>query len=231
MSTEPAEPEPEYPTLDDIEPKPRWRFALIVAAVCCVVVAGVAIGLVSGTPDSDGDSSGVGVANAERSDELPSLAIPSGCDLLTRGQVSWLVPGEPGRIGRGPDVILNSTESACSWSNTKTDPTDLRVQPAFLEMKATAAVDEDAARGLMEISLPCQRAHSTSATVSGADEACLNHKSLDKHGPTDVSTVSARYGTLVVEVSYARPNWPDWRVDDQVEVTAASLIGQIVQRQ
>jgi hypothetical protein len=75
----------------------------------------------------------------------------------------------------------------------------------------------------MQISLPCKGSHSEQTAVSGSDEACLDHKAARGH----VAVVSARFGTLVVEVSYQRPNWPDWRVDDQSEATAAALIGLV----
>ena len=114
----------------------------------------------------------------------------------------------------------------------KTDPQDPRVQPAALEVKATAGTDEESALETMKVSLPCQGANSRQTVVPGADEACLGHKARgDKDGPADVSTVSARFKTLVVEVSYQRHNWPAWRVDDQSAVTAAALIGRIVQSQ
>lgn len=226
----PDSAEPVSPAFDDNGPRPRWRLALIVAAVCCVVIAGIAIGLVVGT-GGDGADPAASAANRAQSEELPTLALPGGCDLLTPGQASALVPGAPSEIGRGPDVIRGSTESACTWRNTKTDPTDPRVKPAYLEVKATAAVDEGGARALMDISLPCHNANSAQVTVASADQACLNHKSLDGHDRPDVSTVSARDGALVVEVSYQRSNWPTWRVDDQAQVTAAALIGEIVQRQ
>jgi hypothetical protein len=141
------------------------------------------------------------------------------------------VPGTPTKVGRGPEAIFDSMESACGWANEKADPQDPRVQPAALEVKATAGIDEESARETMRISLPCQGQHSR-PVVSGADEACLDHKPWgDKDGPADVSTVSARFKTLVVEVSYQRHNWPAWRVDDQSAVTAAALIGRVVQSQ
>ena len=141
---------------------------------------------------------------ASSPEELPTLSLPAGCDLLTPGQLEALVPGTPTRAGRGPEVVLDATESACDWANTAPDPDDPRVQAASLEVKATAAVDEESARRTLEISLPCQGTHSTKAIVEGADEACLNHKTAGKDGPADVATVSARYKTLVVEVSYGR---------------------------
>ncbi|HEV7650544.1 MAG TPA: hypothetical protein VGP26_20540 [Actinophytocola sp.] len=210
-------------------PRPRRRVALIVVAVVCVVAAGVALGLLVATPDSG--ENGVGLTIAESPEDLPTVALPAGCDLLTPGQLEVLVPGTPTRAGRGPEVVLDATESACDWANKAPDPDDPRVQPASLEVKATAAVDEESARRTMEISLPCQGTHSTKAIVEGADEACLNHKTADKGGPADVATVSARYRTLVVEVSFERRSWPAWRVDDQSAVTAAALIGRVVQVQ
>jgi hypothetical protein len=63
------------------------------------------------------------------------------------------------------------------------------------------------------------------------DGACLDHKAVRAVGSSDVAVVSARYQTLVVEVSYRRPTWPAWRVDDQTSVTAAALIGRIVRSQ
>ncbi len=220
-------PEPVYQ--DDPDPPPRRRAALVAVAVVCVVVAGVAVGLVTGLPGSADESNDLNVADPAG---LPSLSLPAGCDLLTPGQVSVLVPGEPTRVGRGPGVVVDSTESACDWSNAQTRPADPREQPAVLEVKATAAVDEDSARSTIKVSLPCTGSHSTRTTVSGADEACLNHKEPgDRHRSADVSVVSARYKTLVVEVSYERPDWPSWRVDDQSEVTAAALISRVVQRQ
>jgi hypothetical protein len=221
----------ESPVADDFDrprprPRSRRRIALIVVAVVCVVTAGVAVGLVIGLRD---DASGVGIADTP--EELETIALPAGCELLTPGQAGGLVPGDPTRAGRGPEVILGASESACSWANTEIDPSDPRVQPASLEVKATAAVDEDAAKDLMKISLPCLRQQGTEAVVFGADEACLSHKAPAKGGPADIATVSARYQSLVVEVSYQRANWPEWRVEDQCEVTAAALIGEIVQAQ
>jgi hypothetical protein len=217
----PAEPD----VLDELDrPRPRRRIALIGVAVFCVVTAGVAVGLVIGLRDTD--ASGV---LAQSSEDLSPTTLPAGCELLTSGQATSLVPGRPTRAGRGPEVILDATESACSWVNTETDPTDPRVQPASLEVKATAARDDEAAKELMKISLPCLRQRGAEAAVTGADEACLAHKAPAKGGPSDIATVSARYQSLVVEVSYQRANWPIWRVEDQCEVTAAALIGEIVQ--
>jgi hypothetical protein len=105
------------------------------------------------------------------------------------------------------------------------------VQPAALEVKATAAPDTKAAQETMRISLPCHDSHSQEATVSGADEACLTHTASRDRGPADVAVVSARFQSLVVEVSYQRPSWPGWRLEDQSEVTAAALIGRVVQSQ
>jgi hypothetical protein len=227
-SMRPGESPTESPVADDFDrPRPRRRIALIGVAVFCVVTAGVAVGLVIGLRDTD--ASGVGIANS--AENVSPTALPAGCELLTPGQASALVPGKPTRAGRGPEVILDATESACSWTNTEIDPSDPRVQPASLEVKATAAVDEDGAKELMKISLPCLRQRGAEAVVSGADEACLSHKAPVKGGPADIATVSARYQTLVVEVSYHRVNWPAWRVEDQCEVTAAALIGEIVQAQ
>lgn len=219
----PGESPAESPVADDLE-RPRRRIALIVVAVVCVVTAGVVVGLVLGPRD---DASGVGVA--DNPEGLSTIALPAGCELLTPGQAGVLVPGEPTRAGWGPQVILDATESACTWANTETDPSDLRVQPASLEVKATAARDEGAAQELMKISLPCLGEQSTETVVFGAEEACLNHKAPVKGGPPDIATVSARYQSLVVEVSYQRANWPEWRVEDQCEVTAGALIADIVQ--
>lgn len=203
---------------------------LIVVAVGCVVAAGIALGLVIGMRDSGEDTSGLQIA--ESPEPLQTLAVPPGCELLTPGQLARLVPGTPTKIGRGPEDILGATESACDWANAATDPADPTFQHAALEVKVTAAVDEDAARSTLQISLPCKGSDSKQATVSGADEACLSHKTPDKkRGRADVATVAARYQTLVVEVSYERPSWPGWRVDDQSEVTAAALIGRVVQSQ
>jgi hypothetical protein len=209
--------------------RPRRRIALIAVAVVCVIAAGVALGLLAATRDSGGEANGLTIR--ESPEELPTLSLPAGCDLLTPGQLAPLVPGKPTRAGRGPEVVLDATESACDWANVAPDPADPRVQPAALEVKATAAVDETSARRTLQISLPCQGSHSAKTTVEGADEACLNHKSDGKGGPADVATVSARYKTLVVEVSFERRTWPAWRVEDQSAVTAAALIGRVVQVQ
>jgi hypothetical protein len=221
-------PEPDYRVYrDDLNPpQSRRRMALVVASVVAVVAAGISVGLLIATSSSaeeQGASSGA---------ELPTLQLPAGCELLTPGQVAALVPGTPTKAGRGPEVILESMESACDWANEKTDPQDPRVSPAALEVKATADIDEESARETMKISLPCQGENSRQTVVAGADEACLDHKALgNKDGPADVSTVSARFKTLVVEVSYQRRSWPAWRVDDQSAVTAAALIGRVVQSQ
>lgn len=206
-------------------PRPRRRIALVAVAVGCVVAAGVALGLLVGTRDSAEETNGLTIR--ESPEVLPTLSLPAGCDLLTPGQLAALVPGKPTRAGRGPEVVLDATESACAWANTAPDPHDPRVQPASLEVKATAAVDEASARRTLQISLPCQGSHSARTTVEGADEACLNHKRAGEGGPADVATVSARYKTLVVEVSYERRAWPAWRVEDQSAVTAAALIGRV----
>jgi hypothetical protein len=209
-------------------PRPRRRVALIGVAVFCVVTAGVAVALVFGLRDVDAS----GVAAADGAEKLGTITLPAGCELLTPGQAGALVPGdEPTRAGRGPEVIIDATESACSWVNDEIDPTDPRVQPASIEVKAAAAADEDAAKDLMQISLPCMGRQSAKAAVFGAAEACMNHKAPVKGGPADIATVSARYQSLVVEVSYQRANWPLWRVEDQCEVTAAALISEIVQAQ
>jgi hypothetical protein len=219
-------PEPDYrtDTDDDLDPpRARRRLVLVVIAVVAVVAAGVSLGLLIATSSSADSGAAAG------SDELPTLELPAGCDLLTPGQVAVLVPGVPTKLGRGPELVVDSTESACDWANADIDPTDPRVQPAILEVRATAAVDEESARDTMRISRPCQGAHDR-AVVAGADEACLDHKKPAKGQPDgDVSTVSARFKTLVVEVSYQRHNWPAWRVDDQSEVTAAALFGRIAQ--
>ena len=210
---------------DPDPPRSRRRMALVVAAAVAVVGAGVSVGLMIATSGSAEDQRPSSTA------DLPTLELPAGCDLLTPGQVAALVPGTPTKIGRGPEDVLDSRESACGWANEKTDPQDPRVEPAALEVKVTAGIDEDSARQTMKISLPCQSGHRR-VVVSGADDACLDHKPLgDKGGPADVSTVSARFKTLVVEVSYQRHNWPAWRVDDQSAVTAAALIGRVVKSQ
>lgn len=215
------------PVVED--PSRRRPTTLIVVAVLCVIAAGVALGLVIGSADPSPDTSGLRIADS--TDELPTLDLPPGCELLTPGQVVALVPGEPTTAGRGPGAVLDSTESACDWSNIEVYPADPRVQAA-LQVKATAAVDEKSARSTMESSLPCQGSGSTTITVTGADEACLDHKASERrHGAGDVALVSARYRTLVVEVSYERANWPAWRVDDQSAVTAAALIGRVVRGQ
>ena len=221
-------PEPDYRVYrDDLDPpQSRRRMALVVAAVVAVVGAGISVGLMIATSSSAEEQ------RASSNVDLPTLSLPAGCDLLTPGQVSALVPGTPTRLGRGPEAILDSMESACDWANEETDPQDPRVHPAALEVKATAGTDEESALETMKISLPCQGANSRRTVVSGADEACLNHKALgDKDGPADVSTVSARFKTLVVEVSYQHHTWPAWRVDDQSTVIAAALIGRVVQNQ
>jgi|tagenome__1003787_1003787.scaffolds.fasta_scaffold20463254_2 hypothetical protein len=210
-------------------PRPRRRMGLIAVAAVCVIAAGVALGLLVANRDEGGDPNGLTIG--ESTEVLPTLSLPAGCDLLTPGQLAPLVPGRPTKLGRGPDVVLDATESACDWVNTASDPRDPGVQPASLEVRATAAVDEESARQTLEISLPCQGSHSTKATVEGADEACLNHKRGAEGGPADVATVSARYKTLVVEVSYERRAWPAWRVEDQSAVTAAALIGRVVRVQ
>lgn len=231
LASEPKPPgnSPDDPLFEDDfdRPRSRRRIALIAVAVFCVVTAGVAVGLVLGLRDID--ASGVGIADS--SEGLGTVTLPVGCELLTPGQAGALVPGNPTRAGRGPELIIDANESACSWVNDEIDPVDPRVQPASLEVKAFAADDEDAARDLMKISLPCMGRQSTKAVVAGSDEACLNHKAPIKGGPADIATVSARYQRLVVEVSYQRANWPDWRVEDQCEVTAAALIGEIVRSQ
>jgi len=210
---------------DPDPPKSRRRMALVVAAAVAVVAAGISVGLVIATSSS-------AEQRPSTSADLPTLDLPAGCELLTPGQVAVLVPGTPTKIGRGPEDILESRESACGWVNEKPDPRDPRVEVAALEVKATAGIDEESARETMKISLPCQSGHSRRVAVSGADEACLDHKPLgDKAGPADVSTVSARFKTLVVEVSYQHHNWPAWRVDDQSTVIAAALIGRVVTSQ
>jgi hypothetical protein len=94
----------------------------------------------------------------------------------------------------------------------------------------TATVDEDAARSTMRDSLPCKGSHSQSTAVSGADEACLDHKAGDERRG-QAAMVSARYRTLVVEVSYQRSGWPSWRVDEQSAETAAALFGRAVRQE
>ncbi len=218
-------PEPDFRVYRDDPDSPQsWRrTALVVAAVVAVVAAGTSLGLLIAA------SSSAERAQASSPADLPTLSLSEGCDLLTPGQVAALVPGTPSRLGRGPEVILDSTESACDWVNDKTDAQDPRVQPAALAVKATAGVDEESARETMRISLPCQGAHSQT-NVAGADEACLGHKAA-KGTDANVSTVSARFKTLVVEVSYQRHNWPAWRIDDQAAVTAAALLGRVVRGQ
>jgi hypothetical protein len=208
----------------------RRRTAMILTAVACVAAAGLAVGLVSTIEPEPADPS----ADITDSVADPALALPTGCDLLTPFQLSEVVPiNDPSkltRIGRGPEPVLDYTESACHWINEKTDPTDPRVQPAAIEVTVTANSDEKAARETLQISLPCQGPDSRKTTVPGAEEACLSHKKPDrKISDDDAATVSARYKTLVVEVSYQRRNWPQWRVEDQSEVTASALIGRIVQ--
>jgi hypothetical protein len=221
----PGSPEPPRPPR--LSPQSRRRVALVAAAAVAVIAAGVSLGLAIATTSSASSATQTGDAADE-----PALALPAGCDLLTPGQLAALVPGTPSRLGRGPEIVLDSTESACDWANTKTDPHDPRVEPTYLEVRATAAIDEATARSTMRISLPCTGSGSTRTSIPGADEACLGHKPApESGGPPDVSTVSARYKALVVEVSYQRTAWPRWRVDDQAEVTAAALIGSIVQSQ
>ncbi|MGH3759910.1 hypothetical protein [Actinophytocola sp.] len=220
--------EPGSPADFEDPPRPRRRTALVVVAIVCVIAAGIAVGLVIGTGDDADDVPDVQIA--ESPVVAPSVSLPPGCELLTPGQVAALVPGEPTKVGRGPEVVVDATESACEWFTTRSDPNDSRVRPAALAVKATAAPDEETARSTLRISLPCQGADSEQTTVSGADEACLNHKASDgQDGRADTATVSARFQTLVVEVSYLRPSWPAWRVDDQTTVTAGALIGRVVQ--
>ncbi len=199
---------------------------LVVVAVVCVVAAGVALGLVINSRGSDQDASGLVIDPSPT--EQPTLELPPGCELLTPGQVISLVPGEPTKVGRGPGPVLDTTESACEWSNVESYPADPRVPPATLEVKATAAADEKGARTALEISKPCGDAGSRKATVTGADEACLVHRT---DGPGEQALVSARFQSLVVEVSYQRSNWPAWRIDDQAAVTAAALIGRVARSQ
>lgn len=219
----PRDPDvPDYP-----DPPRRRRTALIVVAVLGVVAAGVGLGLVINSRDDGQDASGLVVIDPNPI-EPPRVELLPGCELLTPGQVGSLVPGTPTKIGRGPGPVLDATESACEWANTETDPNDPRVQPAALEVKATATTDVAAARTTMEISLPCQEAGSRKTTVTGAEEACLAHTT---DGQAEVAVVSARFQTLVVEVSYQRANWPAWRVEDQTAVTAAALIGRVARSQ
>lgn len=214
----PGDPEPSRPPR--LSPQSRLRVALVTAAVVAVIAAGVSLGLAFATSSSASSATQGGGAD-------PVLALPEGCELLTPGQLATLVSGTPVKAGRGPEVVLGVTESGCTWANAKTDSQDPRAQPAYLEAKATAAVDEETARETMRMSLPCRGAR---IAIPGAEEACLHHKpDPSAGGPADVSTVSARYRTLVVEVSYGRDAWPRWRVDDQAEVTAVALIGRIVQ--
>jgi hypothetical protein len=223
-----SDPNRHYDDLDDLEPsrRPR-RAALIVVAVCCVIAAGVAVGLLVNRPGSADEGSGLEIAESPATP--PSIGLPAGCELLTPGQVAALVPGTPTKVGRGPGQVLDSSESACSWSTldapAPTDPATPRVPPAALDVKATAAPDEKSARDTMQISLPCKGSHSERTEVSGADEACLDHTASRGHA----AVVSARFDTLVIEVSYQRASWPGWRVDDQSEATAAALIGRVVQ--
>lgn len=217
---------PDYPDDEDAPPRRRPRAALIVIAVVSVVAAGVALGLVVNSGDSDQDPAGPVIDPSAT--ELRALDLPPGCELLTSGQVATLVPGRQKKVGRGPGEVLGATESACEWSNTETQPADPRVPPATLQVTATAAADERSARSTMETSRPCSGANSTTAVVTGADEACLAHEAADSG---EAALVSARFQSLVVEVVYQRSNWPTWRVDDQSAVTAAALIGSVVRSQ
>src|ERR1700754_724865 len=108
----PAEP------VDPAAPDPsrlRRRIGLIAVAVVCVVVAGVALGLLIATRDTPDEDPGLVIAASP--EKLPTLALPAGCDLLTPGQLEPLVPGTPTKIGRGPEVVLDASESACGWAN------------------------------------------------------------------------------------------------------------------
>ena len=218
---------------DDMDdpPRSRRRTALVVVAIVCVIAAGVAVGLVLGLPDDPAENTPTIDIAQEPEQQVTTLSLPPGCELLTPGQLAVLVPGKPTKAGRGPEVVVDATESACDWALAETDPADPRAEPAALSVKATAAADEEAARTTMKISLPCQGSRHKAIEVSGADEACLDHKAAKADGSADVTVVSARYQSLVVEVSYRRPIWPAWRVDDQTSVTAAALIGRIVRSQ
>src|ERR1044072_5074384 len=164
-----------YPDDDPDPPRARRRLVLAVVAAIAVVAAGVSLGLLITTSDSAGSS-------AAGSDELPTLTLPAGCDLLTPGQLAVLVPGVPTKLGRGPETLLGPTEPACDWANADSDPNDLRVEPAALEVRATAAVDEDSARDTMRISGPSRGAPGRAA-LPGADERCLGHKKPAKGQP------------------------------------------------
>ena len=217
---------------DDIDdpPRSRRRTALVVVAIVCVIAAGVAVGLVLGLPDDSAENTPI-IDIAQEPEQVATLSLPPGCELLTPGQLGGLVPGKPTKAGRGPEVVVDATESACDWALAEADPDDPRAEPAALSVKATAAPDEEAARSTMKISLPCQGSRHKAIEVSGADEGCLDHKAAKADGSADVTVVSARFQSLVVEVSYRRPTWPAWRVDDQTSVTAAALIGRIVRSQ
>src|ERR1044072_2198097 len=150
-----------YPDDDPDPPRARRRLVLAVVAAIPVVPAGVSLGLLITTSDSAGSS-------AAGSAELPTLTLPAGRDLLAPGQLAVLVPGVPTTLGRGPENILGSTESACDWANADSDPNDLRVEPAALEVRATAAVDEDSARDTMRSSRPGQGADGPAPGPGGA---------------------------------------------------------------
>jgi hypothetical protein len=212
--------------VDDTARPSRRQTALIVVVVGLLLAGGVVAAVVIGSSEPAAEPPLI--APLTQGDE-PVLTLPPGCQLLTPGQVGALVPGQATTAGRGPELVVDQTESACTWDNATHEQTEPSIQLASLDVTAAAAPNEDAAKTIFRTSLPCHDARGEKVFVSGSDEACILHKSLDREGnPRAVATVSARFQTLVVEVTYQRPDWPVWRIDDQTEVTAAALIGSVV---
>ncbi|HWM04315.1 MAG TPA: hypothetical protein VNP92_18415 [Actinophytocola sp.] len=205
------------------------RRMVIVGVVVFLVVAAVAVVAIVGLSDSSAEP---GAAEDFDQGGLPVLRLPAGCDLLTPGQVSTLVPQQSKKIGRGPELVVDAMESACDWSNSADGHDERQTPSVALGVKATSEASEEEARSAFDISLPCNASRGEATNVSGADEACVVHNAFDEEqNPAAGTVVSARFETLVVEVAYRRADWPAWRVADQCAVTAAALIGAVLRDQ
>jgi hypothetical protein len=236
---QPQQPYPPhgYPHQPYMPPPPRRRTGLVAAIVAgCLVLAGAAVALVIVLSDDDSeDSSSSSSSKAPKSSATtkPVQAPPRACDLLSQAELTAILPGgvkepfsaEPETVGEG------MIGTRCSWTNV-TSVNGQRFPAVMVQLNVTAASTEDVARTALRTSgVVCDTSRGTRIQLTGTDEACLEHSSIDvkTNAPVGNTGVVARHGTLVVTFRYSNTEMPIDGIDRIASAGAASVMGKVAQ--
>ncbi|CAM4290651.1 hypothetical protein KIPE111705_46550 [Kibdelosporangium persicum] len=224
-------------------PPPRRKTGLIVAIVAgCLLLVGAAVALVILLSDDDSeDSSGSATASGSSSGKAPGSsattkavqAPPRACDLLSQAELTAILPGgvkEP--FSAGPETVGEGMiGTRCSWTNV-TSVNGQRFPSVMVQLNVTAAATEDVARTALRTSgVVCDAPRGAQAQLTGTDEACLEHSSIDvkTQSPVGNAAVVARRGTLVVTFRYSNTGMPIEGIDQIAKAGAASVMEKAAQ--